>query len=89
MRRLMTASPPLENAVAGSKLAIVRVCKFRLLPRRVPPWSHFEAVAARDEDRAQALLTQHVLVSRERLQVALEGPPATTKPAKPARAGQT
>ncbi|MBL8333108.1 MAG: FCD domain-containing protein [Rubrivivax sp.] len=30
-----------------------------------------EAVAARDEQRAQALLTQHVLVSRERLQAAL------------------
>jgi phosphonate utilization transcriptional regulator len=33
-----------------------------------------EAVAARDEARAQALLTQHVLVSRERLQAALQTP---------------
>lgn len=32
-----------------------------------------DAVAARDESRAEALLTQHVLVSRERLQAALAG----------------
>ena len=30
-----------------------------------------DAVAARDEQRAQALMTEHVLVSRERLQAAL------------------
>ena len=30
-----------------------------------------DAVAARDESRAESLLTQHVLVSRERLQAAL------------------
>ena len=30
-----------------------------------------EAVAARDEARAERLLTEHVLVSRERLQAAL------------------
>lgn len=38
-----------------------------------------DAVASRDEQRAQALLTEHVLVSRERLHAALgnPGPPAT------------
>ncbi len=35
-----------------------------------------EAVAARDEQRAQALLTEHVLVSRARLHAALGGPVA-------------
>jgi len=35
-----------------------------------------DAVSARDEARAEALLTQHVLVSRERLQAALGGPSA-------------
>ncbi len=34
-----------------------------------------DAVAARDEARAEALLTPHVLVSRERLQAALGGAP--------------
>jgi DNA-binding GntR family transcriptional regulator len=37
-----------------------------------------EAVAKRDEQRAEALLTQHVLVSRQRLQAAL-GPGAAAK----------
>ncbi len=35
-----------------------------------------EAVAARDEARAEALLSQHVLVSRERLHATLATPPA-------------
>jgi DNA-binding GntR family transcriptional regulator len=38
-----------------------------------------DAVSARDEARAQALLTQHVLVSRERLHAAL-GVPAPCRP---------
>ena len=37
-----------------------------------------EAVAARDEARAEALLVQHVLVSRERLHAALSTPAART-----------
>ena len=32
-----------------------------------------DAVAARNEQRAEALLTRHVMVSRERLQAALGG----------------
>jgi phosphonate utilization transcriptional regulator len=40
-----------------------------------------EAVAARDEARADALLTRHVLHSRERLQAALGSAP-TSKPGK-------
>ena len=39
-----------------------------------------EAVAARDEARAERLLVQHVLGSRARLQQALAGPAATPNP---------
>ena len=39
-----------------------------------------EAIAARDETRAQNLLTEHVLASRLRLQSALQGSPGTVAP---------
>lgn len=41
-----------------------------------------DAVSARDESRAQALLTQHVLVSRERLHAALSVPAQPAGPGK-------
>ena len=41
-----------------------------------------DAVSACDEARAEALLTQHVLVSRERLQAALGGPPLASAAGK-------
>jgi phosphonate utilization transcriptional regulator len=44
-----------------------------------------DAVSDRDEDRAQALMTQHVLVSRERLQAALDSAVPTAKPPRSGR----